>query len=107
MGTDSAPVRHHVSRITHLPRQIPLRQGDQVFGVAGGFSDGGGFEAGVHHAVLAARVLPLLPVGPVDAGPELVPVVVVALADEVARAFPAERGKGDRAPGRALVLTHS
>src|SRR5262245_27561551 len=93
------PLRPELSRT-----QVPARQRPQVARARAQLADDGGLEAGVHEAVLAARILARLPVVPVDAAPELLPASVVLALDEVARALPALRRAGGRAPRRARVV---
>src|SRR6266511_260878 len=84
--------------------EVPCGKSDHVAGVPGELTNHRGLEAGVHRAVLAERVLPRLPVGPVRPAPELLPGEGVRLSNQVARTLPAARRERDRAPGRASIL---
>src|SRR5262249_36392716 len=84
--------------------QVPARHRPQVARALAQLADDGGLEAGVHEAVLAARILALLPVVPVDAPPDLLPGSVCLARCEVARALPGLRRPGGRATRRAGVV---
>src|SRR6266567_3695883 len=88
-------------------RQVPSDKPEHVARVFGQLLDHGRFEAGVHRAVGAERILARLPVGPIGLVPELVPGGAVLLADQVAGSLPAVGRVGDGAPGRALVVAQS
>src|SRR5262245_37962019 len=75
------------SHAHHVPRTLPQLGDDRRL------------ESGVHRAILATLVDPRLPVAPVDTGPELLPRLVVAIADQVAGALPPLRRVGHRRPG--------
>src|ERR1051326_4146660 len=71
--------------------ELPLRHRPHISPALAELADDRRLEARVHEAVLAALVLALFPVVPVDARPELVPGRVVLLANQIAGALPADR----------------
>src|SRR5206468_11003324 len=85
-------------------QELPLRHRPHVAPAVAELADDGGFEARMHEAILAALVLAALPVIPVDLAPELVPVRIILLADQVAGALPAERRARDVTPRRARIV---
>src|SRR6266496_4942077 len=100
-------LRAESCQLRALPCQVPSDQPEHVARVLGQLLDDGGFEAGVHRAVGAERILARLPVSPVGLVPELVPGGAVLLADQVAGPLPSVGCVGDGAPGRALVVAQS
>ena len=87
-----------------MKKQVPGRHAHHVLRALVEIAHHRRLEARVHRAVLAERVLARLPVLPVGLVPELVPGLVVLLADQVAGALPAQRRAGDRRPRRAVVV---
>src|SRR5207253_5188691 len=71
------------------------------------FTHDRGFEARVHGAVAAERILPRFPVVPIRSVPEVVERFGVCLADQITRTFPPSWREGDRAPWRAVVVAHA
>src|SRR3954454_2978352 len=71
------------------PQEVPGGHTQHVLRVLAKATDRGGLEPRVHGAVLTPSILARLPVRPVGLGPELIPVLGVGLADQVARALPA------------------
>src|SRR5919198_1384825 len=87
--------------------EVPQGHPRQVLRVSGQLPHRGRLEPRVHRAVLARSILPGLPVVPVGAVPELLPVERQRAAHEIARALPSPRGEGDRAPRRAAVIAQA
>src|SRR5689334_9773793 len=84
--------------------ELPARHRRDVGPAVAELPDHRRLEARVHLAVVAARVLPALPVVPVDAAEELAPVAVVLALDQVAGSLPPLRGVRRVAPRRARVV---
>src|SRR4029079_18924394 len=87
-----------------LGKEVPRRHAHHVLRALVQVAHHRSLEARVHRAVLTQRVLARLPVVPVGPVPELVPGLVVLLADQVAGALPAQRRARDGRPRRAVVV---